>query len=127
MKTKQQFIIDTLLPYFKDKTNCAINENGGCLYLTEDGRKCAVGKHLKKGKWQKHEGNIHSLLEDYKKEDIFKKSALEQDISLDGWKLMQIIHDSFATIDSSKESTNRRLTNLERIEQVDLSKLKAYL
>ena len=50
---KKEQILEILLPYKENVENCAVGSFGTCLYLTEDGKKCAVGKMLKEGAWQK--------------------------------------------------------------------------
>jgi len=90
----KEFILGILLPYFDDPTTCAVNEDGLCSYLTEDGRKCAVGKMLKEGSWQTYVGDVTGLVNRYGK-DIFKK-----DIEVSNLKVlehMQGIHDFLAS------------------------------
>lgn len=47
----KEFIIKSLLPYKENPSLCGY-ENGWCMYLTSDRRKCAIGQYMKKGKWQ---------------------------------------------------------------------------
>jgi len=97
-KQKREFILKTLLPYKKDIRNCAVSTiTGNCLYLTEDGKKCAVGVHLKKGKWQDFREGYYSLIDKFDKNNIFKKSALKHELPDEAWNLMQKYHDALAT------------------------------
>lgn len=44
MKTKIEIIEETVAYYSEDVNRRALGELGGCAYLTEDGRMCAVGR-----------------------------------------------------------------------------------
>jgi len=46
---------------FKGKAN----NGSGCFYLTDDGRKCAIGCFLAKGPWQKDQTTVSVLIETY--------------------------------------------------------------
>lgn len=96
LKQKRNFILKTLLPYKEDRSKCAVSKiTGNCLYLTEDGKKCAVGVHLKKGKWQYDKNGYYSLINKFGKK-IFKKNALKHEFQDKVWNLMQQYHDSLA-------------------------------
>lgn len=43
--TPKEFALKTIAPYYSNPSTCGFN-GISCLYLTEDGRKCAVGKYL---------------------------------------------------------------------------------
>lgn len=93
---KREFILNTLIGYKNDPTTCAI-ENGFCRYLTQDGHKCAVGKHLKEGPWQNELNmGIRELIKKYE-EDIFTDEAKEQNLSISEWNTMQLYHDTIST------------------------------
>jgi len=94
-KTKRQFILDTLLPFKEDTSTCGF-ENKSCVYLTNDGNKCAVGKHMKEGKWQHCQIGFTELLKGYKKEDVLTDEALEQNLTTKEWSYIQGYHDSIA-------------------------------
>lgn len=92
--TKREFILDTLLPYREDpEKNCA-TDGVACVYLDDEGRKCAVGKHLKDGRWQYFEGGYENLISMFPKKEVFTEEALEQDLSDREWELMQLYHDN---------------------------------
>lgn len=118
-KQKREFILKTLLPYKKDIRNCAVSKIAGtCLYLTEDGKKCAVGVHLKKGKWQDFRKGYYSLIDNFGK-NIFKKSALKHELPDEAWDLMQKYHDALAVGYGSKT----RLEQLEKLLGISLPEL----
>lgn len=92
----KEFILNTLLPYKENPSNCA-NEDSGCVYLTADGKKCAVGKHLIDGEHQKYVGGVLGLFEFYDKDRILTEEAKAQGIPDDVWVVMQYYHDSIAS------------------------------
>lgn len=99
MKTQKQikqFILDTLLPYKLDPTTCAVRDQL-CQYLTEDGRKCAVGKYMKKGKWQNEQLAFDQLMDKYDINKILYKKALGYDLDFEVWLVMQKYHDSIGS------------------------------
>lgn len=53
MKTKEQIINETVNYYSKDTSRRALNNVGNCKYITEDGRKCAIGRVLRPSKCKK--------------------------------------------------------------------------
>lgn len=95
----RQFILDTLLPYKENPKLCAF-EDGECLYLTEDGRKCAVGKHMKKGEWQQFHGGFSNLISSYPKESFLTKRALSHNLTDEIWSTMQSYHDDLKDLES---------------------------
>ena len=95
---KRQFILDTLLPYRNDPSLCSIDKKTGyCLYLSEEGKTCAVGKHMKAGKWQKAIMGVEELVVNYSISDIFTVDAEEQNLTIFEWYYIQNYHDSIAT------------------------------
>ena len=107
-KDKRQFIMDTLLPYKEDPSKCAI-VGGKCKYLTEDGKKCAIGKHMKEGVWQYYTTPIFSFVD--KLEDILTEEALAQNISLLEWVFIQKYHDFMTS--NPIENMNKIVSILE--------------
>ena len=91
---KRQFILDTLLPYKNDPTLCSIDKKTGtCLYLSEEGKTCAVGKHMKAGKWQKASMGVSQLVAIYSISDIFTVDAVNQNLTVVELNYMQNYHD----------------------------------
>lgn len=64
----RDFIINSLLPYKDDPSKCGLDGTRmlyPCMYLTHEGKKCAVGQYLKPGEWQQFAGpadSIHALI-----------------------------------------------------------------
>jgi hypothetical protein len=69
---------------------------GEMRYLTNDGKKCAVGKHMKEGTWQFFGGDVTGLFNLYKPEQVLTEEALEQNLSLEVWQIMQNYHDDLS-------------------------------
>jgi len=110
----REFILNTLLPYKEDPSTCGFNpKTQGCFYKTEDGKKCAVGKHMLEGEWQKCADGAETLFNDYDKNQFLTKEALEQDLTVEQWDSIQQYHDAVAQKDS-KESINRRVSWLQK-------------
>lgn len=126
--TKQEFIIETLEPYFLDKNICA-NEREWCVYLTQDGRMCAVGKHLDTRCSEYSaisicQQSISSLATKYGLSNILKKSS--QDIlSVDEWTLIQSIHDRLSE-DMKDMTMIDAIVRLEVLSETNLGKLRQY-
>ena len=91
----REFILETLLPYKEDPSTCAMEKNY-CLYLTNDGKKYAVGKHLRKGKHQLSKNGVMELDEEYGLNNILLSKAKKQNISINIWKIIQNYHDNVA-------------------------------
>ena len=124
MKSQKQFILDTLLPYKEDPTTCAIGD-AKCMYLTEDGRKCAVGKHMKKGKWQESKFNlsVEAISNCYGLEKVLKKSALKQELTVQQWGYIQSYHD-YVAMGRRDTLINNQVKRLEESLNIDLTELK---
>lgn len=108
----RNFILKTLLPYKENRKLCA-SQYGQCMYLTEDGRKCAVGMHLKQGEWQKFIGDVEGLDDEYSLEQILLAKARKQQIPLKVWEHMQSYHDALSV---EEKPSNIRLI-VERLEK----------
>jgi hypothetical protein len=132
MKTKRQiknFILKTLLPYKEDMSKCAYDKVSGlCLYLTDDGRKCAVGRWLKKGEWQEIAASALTLFELYGF-DILLKPARDMNFTDTKWKRIQSYHDKLVNFkksnsDNDKRACNNAVENLEIIFRIELPELR---
>ena len=98
----KKFVLDTLLPYKNNPTICGWNKSEGlCEYLTAEGNKCAVGKHLKeKPEWQGYIGNIEGMVDSLDKRDMQLDDVLKDEakgIPIKVWKSMQRWHDELAS------------------------------
>lgn len=124
---KKQFILDTLLPYKEDRSQCAIfiseNKSVICKYINEEGKKCAVGKHLIEGEHQKFQGTVEQLDNKYSLQKILTKEANNQDFSLIEWTLMQEYHDGIA-LEKGTITMNATVLYLEEETGLELDELK---
>lgn len=113
-KSKRQFILDTLLPFKEDRSKCA-SVDGQCLYLTEDGRKCALGVHMKEGPWQHIQAGVASLTHEFgfSFEKMLTPEALEQGLTKVEWAVIQEYHDFLASRDWTEHGTNGLVVSLE--------------
>jgi len=111
MKTKRQFILDTLLPYKQNPETCGYSV-GECVYLADNGNMCAVGKHMKEGEWQYSVDSADNLFMEYEKKEVLTKEAYEQNLSDLEWNKIQNVHDYIANEDDFS-LINRRIEQLE--------------
>ena len=112
---KKQFILDTLVPYFEDpQTRGYDKEQKSCLYLTKDGKKCAVGKHMRPGPWQHHPGSFAAMISGgpYTMEAILTEEAFNANLSVKEWSCMQRVHDDI------REPRDLLLQGVEDLEEV---------
>ena len=107
----RQFVLDTLLPYKEDPQTCGY-EHGSCCYLTDNGKMCALGKHMNPGPWQDSLNDAEMVLLEYGKEEVLTEEALSYNIDEEGWRLIQLYHDSIAV----GHSRAIRGTNVDLIE-----------
>ena len=94
-----------------------------CEYLTKDGRKCAVGKHMKKGEWQTKVMDVIGINKHFSLDKVLKKSALKQGFTIRQWELIQQYHDKCAD-DAHIGVMNFRVEKLEESLNIDLTELK---
>jgi hypothetical protein len=126
---KKQFILDTLIPYFEDKSTVAFDkERGLCSYLTIEGKKYAVGKHMKEGSWQDFEGDFVNLTDEmpeYSLKEILTKRAFNTGLSIDEWMAVQNVHDSIS--DGREAFLARYIDRLELMLRESFDELKQYV
>lgn len=124
-KDLKQFVLDTLLPYKEDPSTCGVQKNGEganiCCYLTDDGKKCALGKHLKEGRWQEARWDAEHLFEQYDPKDILTDEALSYDIPIEAWTEIQNYHDSLSMLYYSL--ANNSLYEIESVLEIELPEL----
>lgn len=121
----RKFILDTLLPYKENPETCGFDPRSQtCMYLDiHTGNKCAVGKWLKEGEWQKHKGTVISLDSQYGLKKILLPEALKQDLELKLWKTMQCYHDEVST-SFCRTIANNHVSVLESITGLEFPELK---
>ena len=110
----RKFILNTLKPYLDDPTTVGINCGDGCSYLTEEGNKCAVGKHMKSGEWQESSTTYEWLISTYEPAEFLTDEAFKMNFKASTWSAMQDWHDSFARGDLHSFSSSVALSNLEK-------------
>lgn len=123
MKTKKQFILDTLLPYKQDVNLCAYY-HGDCMYLLNDGRKCAVGKHMREGEWQHYGEGFLGLIKLYKEEDFFTEEAFKMALNTEAWDAMQEYHDTLLVKKDRNLRINLTVDRLERATNLKFNELR---
>lgn len=131
-KTKKQmraFVLKVLLPYKQNPSSCAVADNN-CLYLTSDGRKCAVGQLMKRGKWQQVQAGVLTLADNYDLTKILTAPNLRYVTNVNGIVDMSLLinmqryHDLIADDLSYSHSVNTRVEALEASLGVKLPELK---
>lgn len=89
-KTNIEFIIKVFNRYRNPNNRAATP--AGCQYLTNDGRKCAVGIAMRDGDWQEFGGSYTSILNMYDKKQVLKEEYMEIDEEL--FNELQRWHDA---------------------------------
>lgn len=74
--SKEEIIMDTYNFYKNNPDQFSINEFGNCVYRTQDGKRCAVGRYMKEGKYQKFSGTASSLITSFTENEVFKPEVL---------------------------------------------------
>lgn len=137
MKTKRQlknFVLKTLLPYKQDPSKCGTSDTGTCQYLTSDGKKCAVGRWMKKGWWQDYMGDAVTLEQEVARSgltlnDILLKEARDMNLSSEEWSELQCYHDSLSRHSNDimvtrPEVLNKRVDAIEHKFDIELNELR---
>lgn len=127
--TRQDFILGTLEPYFIDPSTCSIDKDGNCLYLSYNGNKCAIGKHILPEAYDRdmEETDADAVLRDY---DCLTDEAKEQNLTPTQWRLIQRVHDLWAKHCKGLEKwdvVEFAIRTCEDQCNVDLSKLRNYV
>ena len=90
---------ETIEYYSSDVTRRAVDpQSGHCEYLTKDGRMCAVGRMMKKGRWQGCDESIYGTLGDYGKDCL---KARFRDLPADFLSDLQGLHDKYRHWDAN--------------------------
>jgi hypothetical protein len=123
MQTRQDFILNTLLGYYKDPSTCAY-EGDKCVYQAENGNKCAFGQHIANGQYSyEMEGaDADAFLE------TLTPEAKAQQLDGHQWNTIQGVHDMWAKQYYEKENNTANIlaaiSKCERYCGVDLSELE---
>lgn len=135
--SKEEFIIQTLKPYFLNPSICGVDVKGDCQYITPCGKKCAVGRYMVGGPWVETELNIEQLVDgsqgpEFTLEQMLTEEANSVGLSPIEWGLIQQIHDTLARIkndysDYQYTFCKNRLSNLETEMNINLGELHGML
>lgn len=122
MNITKEFILEALLKYKNNPSLCGYNGER-CMYLTKDGKKCAIGQFMKVGNHQKYENGVFFILTSKNLNKIFKKKYLpifENSNNKQTLIYMQNYHDAIA----QDENPNYTVENIETITGFNLNELK---
>lgn len=111
--TTLEIIEETVAYYAADPKRRAVTENGGCDYITDDGRMCAFGR-CEINPIQHSQGIGARFDNDEQIENVLKPEYRGQDPYF--WRSLQALHD---------ESNNWDETGLTKGGQKEVEKLKA--
>lgn len=92
--TKKKFCLEALREYIQDSSRCGY-EDGGCMYLTGEGKKCVAGKYFLSTFKEYGKLAISSILLGYPQEKVFIPEAVGILTSTE-WQSLQKIHDAIA-------------------------------
>lgn len=115
----KNFIIETLLPYKQNPEICGFNGKN-CVYLTEDKKTCAIGKHMKPGMWQNFDGGVSLLFKNHKQKNIMSEEWCKQRIPYKVSAYIQQYHDNIAR----GYSNNSTVKTLEEYTGFNLDELR---
>lgn len=119
----KKFILETLLEYKNDPEKCGYDKvKDMCMYLTPDGKKCAVGKHMREGIWQNYGGTVSDLFEKFSPKKVITKKAYEMGLTSYEWGMIQGYHDNLAKNDY--EEANFFLSKIETHFGTELNELR---
>lgn len=112
-KSRQQFIIDTLVPFLNKERPFAY-EAKSCVYLsTKTGACCAVGMHMQPGPWQEHIGEALSVFANWEQDDVLTEEAAAMEFEPWFWNKIQSVHDIAALkANGSAHATAEQLSSV---------------
>ena len=98
-KQQMQEILKDTVDYYREdpEERRAVDENGDCLYTTEDGRHCAVGRYMREEfldtEFRENNGvgvnGMSSNIDYYLRHDV-------RGLDVDFWKDLQDMHDTIS-------------------------------
>ena len=101
--TKKEFALAQIVPYYKDPSSCARNENGNCEYLSANGKMCVVGKNLlDANKFKDCDILVKEILAENTQEKVFKPESCNI-LNVKEWSHLQDLHDYIACMKTSME------------------------
>lgn len=100
--TPKEFALAQIAPYYKDPSTCGVDEeNQQCCYLTEDGRKCVIGKNLLHPEYFFQNDNadlsIVDILEEFGEKRVLIPEAIGI-LTIEQWESLQELHDAISGI-----------------------------
>ena len=125
---KRQFILNTLLPYFKDPSKRAIDvEQKQCYYRAPNGNKCAIGQHIPDEKYEKGmEMDAITLFEMYP--DCLSKEAESMGFHPELWEAIQSVHDDAFKADGSiGDFALSHIDKLEQLTELEFPELRDFI
>lgn len=122
---KRNFILNTILPYCLDPSTRGVSEGRDvCTYLSESGKKCALGKHMREGPWQGFKGGILHLTAKYSLKQVLSEEAYNQKLKGREWAAMQLLHDD---MHDNGLIPKRCLTLLKAATAMEFPELEEYV
>jgi len=131
---KKEFILKSLIHYFKDPTQCGFSEKNTCTYRTNENKKCAVGQYIAEENY-KPEMEGYSIYSEIMFKDIEQLLVpkAKNKLTRGEWSRVQLIHDAIARhynrIDTGGKMLNitDAIKSLEEYSLIDLKELKDLL
>jgi hypothetical protein len=128
MKTRQDFILDTLRGYFLDPSTISINpDTGFCMYRGPNGTMCGIGKHIPDDKYEPKmdtEYGVENLLKSWP--NCLSAEMVEQNLNPVQLATIQTIHDNLQNAIKTQVfgDLKHKITNCEKDCEVDLQELR---
>lgn len=89
--TKAEIITDTVRYYEEDRSRVARTLRHACMYLTPEGRKCAVGRYMLEGPHQYFDGSCSALSDQYLLDEVLEEPVRGHELAF--WDDLQFYHD----------------------------------
>lgn len=131
---KKEFILKSLIHYFKDPTQCGFSIEMYCAYRSENGKKCAVGQYIADEHYKpKMEGyNIGSDIMFIDIEELLIPEAKNK-LTREEWTMLQSVHDALARhynhihFSGTMLDITNEIEKIEVLLLIDLQELKELL
>lgn len=115
-------IVEETVEFYKNNPR-ATNELGTCKYLTEDGKKCAIGRKLNKKQLE----IVHLHCEELGADDVMQTLNIKtlHGLGVSFWESLQRIHDDASCWETTKAGTKLTAAGKTGVKQlVEKIKLK---